>query len=335
MQIKELKLDGRVILAPMAGIGNLPFRLLCRRFGAALVYSEMISCHGLMRNQPNTLQLLATHPDEHPVAFQLFGADPEVMAEAGLKIVEAGADLVDLNFGCPVPKVVRHSGGAAMLKDPVRLQAIVAACVRKSPRPVTVKIRAGWEQDRVNAVEIAQRIEDAGAAAITVHARTRSQKFEGQADWNIISEVVRRVSIPVIGNGDVRTGEDAARMLEETGCAGVMVGRGAMGRPWIFREINEFLKLGRKSPEPEWEEKIRIMREHYDGLQALKGEKRARLEMRKHTAWYLHGLPGAAEIRRQVNVCEDRSSFLAILAQLESCNLKSKLNLKSPPLEKG
>ncbi len=335
MKIKELILDGRVILAPMAGIGNLPFRLLCRRFGAALVYSEMISCHGLMRNQPNTLQLLATHPDEHPVAFQLFGADPEVMAEAGLKIVEAGADLVDLNFGCPVPKVVRHGGGAAMLKDPVRLQAIVAACVRKSPRPVTVKIRAGWEQDRVNAVEIAQRVEDAGAAAITVHARTRSQKFEGRADWSIIAEVVRRVTIPVIGNGDVRTGEDAAQMLEETGCAGVMVGRGAMGRPWIFREINEFLKLGRNSPEPEWEEKIRIMREHYDGLQALKGEKRARLEMRKHTAWYLHGLPGAAEIRRQVNICEDRSSFLAILAQLESCNLKSKLNLKSSPLEKG
>ncbi len=317
MQINELRLDGRVILAPMAGIGNLPFRLLCRKFGAALVSSEMISCHGLIRNQPNTLELLATHPDEHPVAFQLFGADPEVMAEAGLKIVEAGGDLVDLNFGCPVPKVVRHGGGAAMLKEPGRLQAIVAACVRKSPRPVTVKIRAGWEQDRVNAVEIAQRVEDAGAAAITVHARTRSQKFEGRADWNIISEVVGRVSIPVIGNGDVRTGEDAARMLEETGCAGVMVGRGAMGRPWIFREINEFLKLGRKSPEPEWEEKIRIIREHYAGLQALKGEKRARLEMRKHTAWYLHGLPGAAEIKRRVNVCEDRSSFLAILAQLE------------------
>ncbi|MCK5218321.1 tRNA dihydrouridine synthase DusB [bacterium] len=326
MQIGELILDGRVILAPLAGIGNLPFRLLCRRYGAALVSSEMISCHGLMRNQPNTLELLATHPDEHPVAFQLFGADPAVMAEAGLKIIEAGADLVDINFGCPVPKVVRHGGGAAMLKDPRRLQAIVAACVKRSPRPVTVKIRAGWEQEQVNAVEIAQRVEDAGAAAITVHARTRCQKFEGRADWNIISEVVRRVSIPVIGNGDVRTGEDAARMLKETGCAGVMVGRGAMGRPWIFREINEFLKLGRKSPEPDWEEKIRIIREHYAGLQALKGEKRARLEMRKHTAWYLHGLPGAVEIRRRVNVCEDHASFLAILAQLESQMLGSLSN---------
>jgi len=318
MKIGSLHLDGLAILAPLAGIGNLPFRLLCRRFGATLVYSEMISCHGLIRSQPNTLRMLATDPAEHPVAFQLFGADPMVMAEASRRLVEAGADIVDLNFGCPVPKVVRHQGGAALLQEPERLQSIIAACVKKCPKPVTVKIRAGWDTNQINAKEIAQRVEAAGAAAITVHARTRTQKFAGRAQWSVIRDVVQCVKIPVIGNGDILSGRDAKAMLEETGCAAIMVGRGALGRPWVFRNINHFLATGEELEEPSLFDRIEIIREHFAGLKALKGERTARLEMRKHTAWYLKGLPGAAEIRRRVNTCEKESDFLAILDQLSA-----------------
>lgn len=314
--IAGLQLDGRAVLAPLAGIGNLPFRLLCRRFGAALVFSEMLSAQGLVRRQPNTLRMLATDPAEQPLAFQLFGADPGAMAEASVLAAGAGAQAVDLNFGCPVPKVVRHRGGAALLRDPERLEAIVAACVRACPKPVTVKIRAGWDQDRINAAEIARRVEAAGAAAVSVHARTRSQQFTGSAQWGIIAEVVRAVRIPVIGNGDIVSGADAARMLAETGCAGVMVGRGSLGRPWVFAHINHFLRTGCEPPEPGLAERILLLREHHAGLRRLKGERTARLEMRKHTAWYVRGLAGAAEIRRRVNTCESEQAFLDLLDEL-------------------
>jgi tRNA-dihydrouridine synthase B len=317
LTIGPLVLEGVAVLAPLAGIGNLPFRLLCRRYGAALVGSEMMSCHGLVRGQPNTRRMLATDPAERPVSFQLFGADPEVMAAASVIAAEAGADVVDLNFGCPVPKVVRHSGGSALLKEPERLQAVVAACVRACPKPVTVKIRAGWDADHVNAVDIARRVEDAGAAALTVHARTRSQQFAGRAEWSWIAEVVRAVRLPVIGNGDVVSGADAARMLAETGCAGVMVGRGALGRPWVFDHIRRFLAEGREPAEPGLPERAAVIREHHAGLRALKGERTARLEMRKHTAWYLRGLPGASEVRRRVNTCETEEAFLRIVSELE------------------
>jgi nifR3 family TIM-barrel protein len=316
-KLGSLQLDGLAVLAPLAGIGNLPFRKLCRRFGAALVFSEMMSAPGLVRGQPNTRRLLATDPAEQPVAFQLFGADPAAMAEASVLAAAAGCQVVDLNFGCPVPKVVRHQGGAALLQQPERLEAIVAACVRACPRPVSVKIRAGWDQDRINAKEIAQRVEAAGAAAVTVHARTRAQQFSGAAAWGIIADVVRAVKIPVIGNGDVHCGQDAARMLAETGCAAVMVGRGCLGRPWVFAHINHFLATGDELPEPGLQERIAIVREHHAGLKQLKGERTARLEMRKHTAWYLRGLPGAAEIRRRVNTCEDEQAWLDLLAGLE------------------
>ncbi len=316
-KIGSLQLENRSVLAPLAGVGNLPFRRLCRRFGAALVFSEMMSCHGLVRGQPNTLRLMASDPAERPVAFQLFGADPAAMAEAARILDAAGADVVDLNFGCPVPKVVRHRGGAALLREPDLLQRIVAAVTAACPRPVTVKIRAGWDDGQVNAADIARRAEDAGAAAVTVHARTRAQKFEGRASWGVIAEVARRVRLPVIGNGDVRTGADAARMLSETGCAAVMIGRGALGRPWVFRQVNEYLLTGAESPEPAWPERVALLREHYAGLKALKGERTARLEMRKHTAWYIKGLPGAAAIRARVNVCADEAAYLALLEELE------------------
>jgi tRNA-dihydrouridine synthase B len=317
MNFGSLQLDGRAVLAPLAGIGSLPFRLLCRRFGAAMVYSEMMSCHGLLRKQPNTWRLLATTPEEKPWGVQLFGADPQAMASASILVAEAGADVVDLNFGCPAPKVVRHRGGSALLKEPDLLQAIVAACVKACPRPVTVKIRLGWDQDNINACEIARRAEDAGATAIAVHGRTRAQKYAGQADWARIAEVVRAVRIPVLGNGDVTTGADAKRMLEETGCAAVMVGRAAMGRPWVFKQINHFLSTGEELPEPSMLERVQVIREHHAGLKALKGERTARLEMRKHTAWYLRGIPGAAEVRRRVNTCETELEFMTLLNEME------------------
>ncbi|MCK5242856.1 tRNA dihydrouridine synthase DusB [bacterium] len=316
MKIQAVILDGRAILAPLAGIGNLPFRQLCRKYGAALVSSEMVSCHGLLRSQPNTLRMLSTDPSEHPVAFQLFGADPDIMAAASLHLAAAGADIVDLNFGCPVPKVVRHRGGSALLKEPEILQSIVEHCVKKCPVPVTVKIRAGWDANRINATEIAKRVESVGAAAITVHARTRSQKFEGHAQWNIIQAVKKSVNIPVIGNGDVIYGADAKAMLEETGCDAVMIGRGALGRPWVFQHINHYLSTGETLPEPSLTDRVEIIRTHYAGLKKLKGERTARLEMRKHTAWYLKGLPNTAEIRRQVNTCESEQEYLKILDQL-------------------
>ncbi len=316
MRIGDVELAGQAVLAPLAGIGNLPFRLLCRRFGAALVCTEMMSCHGLVRRQPQTVKMLATDPREKPVSFQLFGADPEVMAEASLRLAEAGADVVDLNFGCPVPKVVRHGGGAALLREPDRLEAIVAACSRRCPRPVTVKIRAGWDEQGVNAEDIARRAEAAGAAALTVHARTRSQQFAGRAQWEIIARVVKSVRLPVIGNGDVATGADARRLLDETGCAAVMIGRGALGRPWVFQHVQHYLATGETLPEPGLPERVRLMEEHYQGLKALKGERTARLEMRKHGSWYLRGLPHHAESRRRLNQCESEDALRAWFASL-------------------
>lgn len=316
MRIGDVELAGQAVLAPLAGIGNLPFRLLCRRFGAALVCTEMMSCHGLVRRQPQTVKMLATDPREKPVSFQLFGADPEVMAEASLRLAEAGADVVDLNFGCPVPKVVRHGGGAALLREPDRLEAIVAACSRRCPRPVTVKIRAGWDEQGVNAEDIARRAEAAGAAALTVHARTRSQQFAGRAQWEIIARVVKSVRLPVIGNGDVATGADARRLLDETGCAAVMIGRGALGRPWVFQHVQHYLATGETLPEPGLPERVRLMEEHHQGLKALKGERTARLEMRKHGSWYLRGLPHHAESRRRLNQCESEDALRAWFASL-------------------
>lgn len=316
MRIGDVELAGQAVLAPLAGIGNLPFRLLCRRFGAALVCTEMMSCHGLVRRQPQTVKMLATDPREKPVSFQLFGADPEVMAEASLRLAEAGADVVDLNFGCPVPKVVRHRGGSALLREPEQLEAIVAACARKCPRPVTVKIRAGWDENQLNAPEIARRVEAAGAAALTVHARTRSQQFAGRAQWEIIARVVKSVRLPVIGNGDVVTGADARRLLDETGCAAVMIGRGALGRPWVFQHVQHYLATGETLPEPGLTERVQLMEEHYQGLKTLKGERTARLEMRKHGSWYLRGLPHHAESRRRLNQCESEDALRAWFASL-------------------
>lgn len=316
--IGNVPVEGRAVLAPLAGVSHLPFRALCRRYGAALAVSEMMSCHGLNRGQPNTHRLLAGDGEDHPVAFQLFGADPEAMARASLIAAQAGADVVDLNFGCPVPKVVRHRGGSALLKEPDLLGKIVEACAKVCPCPVTVKIRSGWDHEHINAPEIAHIAQEAGAAAIAVHGRSRAQKYEGQADWGIIAQVVRRVSIPVMGNGDVVDGPSAQAMLEQTGCTAVMVGRSALGRPWVFEHINHYLETGERLHEPGLKLRLAVIRELHQGLKQLKGERTARLEMRKHSAWILKGWPGAAQVRRQINTCEDEASFLALLDGLET-----------------
>lgn len=318
MKIGNKEIQGQAVLAPLAGISNLPFRLLCLRHGAAMVASEMMSCHGLCRNQPNTKKMLATNDQDHPLVMQLFGADPKVMAQASLILANAGADIIDLNFGCPVPKVVRHKGGSALLKEPVLLGEIVKACVETCPKPVTVKIRTGWDQATLNASDIAARAEDNGAAAIAVHGRTRAQKYEGQADWSMIKKVKERVTIPVIGNGDVVDGPTAAAIMEQTGCDAVMIGRAALGRPWVFKQINHYLATGQSLPEPPLSERVQLIREHHQGLKALKGERSARLEMRKHTAWYLKGWPGAAKARCQINSCETEKDFLLLLDQIEA-----------------
>lgn len=317
MNIGNIELKGKAILAPLAGIGNLPFRLLCLRFGAALVCSEMMSCHGLCRRQPNTYKMLETNSEDHPLSMQLFGAEPEVMAEAGRILAEAGADIVDLNFGCPVPKVVRHRGGSALLKEPELLEKIIVACVRACPKPVTVKIRSGWDGNSINACEIARIAEGSGAKAIAVHARTRAQKFEGHADWRIIKDVVRSVKIPVIGNGDVKDGPSAKAMLEQTECEAVMIGRAVLGRPWVFEQINHYLQTNEVLPEPSLKERVALIREHYQGLKDIKGERTARLEMRKHSAWYLKSWPGASAVRRKINTCEDETAFFEILDEID------------------
>ena len=316
-KIGKLVLTNKLILAPLAGISNLPFRLMCRKQGAALVMSEMVSCHALVRGQPKTLKMLKTDLAEKPVGFQIFGSEPEIMAKAAYKLEEIGAVLVDLNFGCPVPKVVRHGSGSALLKEPERLENIVQSCVKRVNIPITVKIRIGWDDTQINAVEIAQRVEQAGAQAITVHARTRSQGFAGQARWEIISAVVKKVNIPVIGNGDVKDGNSAKKMLINTGCSGIMIGRAALGRPWIFNEIKHYLEYSQELPEPSIKKKLEFIREHYKGLKKLKGEQIANREIRKHTAWYIKGLPKATEVRQEINRCEREKDFFNILKQAE------------------
>lgn len=311
------KLQGRAVLAPMAGITDSPFRLLCRRFGAAMVYSEMLSAEGLARGHGKTWRMAVHRPEERPIALQLFGKRPEAFAEAVRRAEELAPDFFDLNFGCPAPKVVRSGGGSALLREPETVAAIARAAVRVARRPVLAKIRSGWEVGSENAVEVARILEDCGVAAIAVHGRTRSQLFTGRADWSVIARVRQAVSIPVIGNGDINSGQDAERMLKETGCDLVMVGRAALGAPWIFLEINQTLSgMPAGSSRPPWPRRLEIIREHLDLMIAAKGEARGVLEMRKHLGWYIKGMPGAARLRQELMKAETRKRIEEILAEL-------------------
>lgn len=306
-------LDGWCALAPMAGVSDLAYRVIARRMGAALVTTEMVSSRGLHHRNEKTWEMMKLDPSEHPVSLQLFGNDPDVMAEAALCAEKAGADMVDVNMGCPMLKVVKNGDGSALMKDVPRAAAIVRAMVRAVSIPVTVKMRIGWSRASLNAPELAMAVEEAGAAAVTVHGRTKEELYSGRADWGEIRRVAEAVSIPVWGNGDVTDGPSAKALLEETGCAGVAVGRAAWGNPWIFREVNAYLERGEILPPPTREERLSMAEEHLRGLVAEKGEYIAVREMRAHASHYFHGLPRAAALRREIMRAESEAAFLALL----------------------
>ncbi len=315
MKIGNLNIEGRAFCAPMAGISTGAYRLLARRFGAALVYTEMISSHGVVQDSQKTMALLAFGPDERPLAIQLFGADPEIMRRAAVRVSEFVPDIIDLNLGCPVKKVVTRNGGAAILKDLGLAREVISAAVAGSRVPVTVKLRSGWDEQTKIYIEAGLAAQESGAAAITLHARTRSGLYRGKADWEDIRRLKEAVSIPVIGNGDVTCGRDARRMIDQTGCDAVMVGRAAMGNPWIFREINHFLETGEELPSPSPEEKAALIREHARLLALSHGEHRAILMMRGVLSRYSRGWFGGAELRRRMVRMEttaDLSDLLSI-----------------------
>lgn len=300
MQFGNIKLDGKVILAPLAGVTDSSFRKICRNAGAALVFTEMVSADGIVQHGKRTLEYLFFRPEERPIGFQLFGSDPKKIAQA-VKFVESyQPDFIDLNFGCPVKKVVKRGAGSALLKDIPLLRQIAAAAVQATHRPVLAKIRQGWDDSTKNALEVAKVLEGCGIHAITIHPRTQAQQYRGHSDWTVIRDVKNNVSIPVIGNGDVKSAEDARRMIEETNCDFVMIGRGCLGNPWIFRETNHLLATGEILPPATLEEKFKTILLHLADIVALKGQTKGVHELRKHLGWYTKGLPNSTHIRAKL-----------------------------------
>ena len=315
LKIGNVELENRYILGPMAGVTDLPFRLLCREQGAGLLCMEMVSAKAIYYNNRNTESLLEIHPNEKPVSLQLFGSDPKIMSEMAKRIEERPFAILDVNMGCPVPKVVKNGEGSALMKDPKLVYEIVSALVKAIEKPVTVKIRKGFDDDHVNAVEIARIAEEAGAAAVAVHGRTREQYYSGKADWDIIRQVKEAVSVPVIGNGDVTSPQKAAELVRLTGCDGIMIARGAQGNPWIFSEMIHWEETGELPSRPDKDEVREMMLRHARLQLEYKGEFSGIREMRKHVAWYTKGLKGAARLREKVNDVES-------LEELQGCFMK-------------
>ena len=316
LKIGNVELENRYILGPMAGVTDLPFRLLCREQGAGLLCMEMVSAKAIYYNNRNTESLLEIHPDEQPVSLQLFGSDPAIMSEMAKRIEERPFAILDINMGCPVPKVVKNGEGSALMKNPKLVYEIVSAIVKAIDKPVTVKIRKGFDDDHVNAVEIAKIIEEAGAAAVAVHGRTREQYYSGKADWDIIRQVKEAVSIPVIGNGDVTSPQKADELVKQTGCDGIMIARGAQGNPWIFSEMIHWEETGELPPRPDKDEVREMMLRHARLQLEYKGEFSGIREMRKHVAWYTKGLKGAARLREKVNAVESLEELENLLTSL-------------------
>ena len=309
----------KIILAPMAGICDLPFRLLCKEQGCDIVYTEMISAKGMYYNNKNTEPLLMTDDREKPVGVQIFGSEPRLMAEQAKRIEDRGFAFIDVNMGCPVPKIVNNGEGSALMKTPELIGDIVNELVNVCSLPITIKIRAGFNEENINAVEIAQIAQKAGVSAIAVHGRTREQYYHGKADWNIIKEVKNSVNVKVIGNGDVASAEDVIRIKEETGCDSVMIGRAAKGNPWIFADIKEFLKTGKHLKRPEINEVCDMMLRHAKLMTEYKGEFTGIHEMRKHVAWYTQGMPNSAKLRAKINSIETYDE----LEDLIACMIKN------------
>lgn len=304
LTIGNVTLKNNLILAPMAGVCDLPFRLLCKEQGAGLLCMEMVSAKGIYYNNKKTEIMLAVAEEERPVSLQFFGSDADIMSEMAKRIEERPFDILDINMGCPVPKVVNNGEGSALMKQPKLVYEIVSKMVKAIKKPVTVKIRKGFDEAHINAVEIAKVVEEAGASAIAVHGRTREQYYSGKADWEIIRQVKEAVSIPVIGNGDILTAQDVFNMKEQTGCDGFMIGRGAQGNPWIFKQILHFMETGEELAKPTVEEVADMVLRHAKSLAQFKGEVIGMREMRKHAAWYMSGYKNSAKFRKKINEVE-------------------------------
>lgn len=314
LKIGNVELDNPVIIAPMAGISNAAFRNICKKFGAGLICAEMVSDKAIYYKNKKTMDMLLVNEDEHPMSLQLFGHDIETMVHAA-KVLdqETNCDIIDINMGCPVTKVIKAQAGSSLMREVDHAAAIVKAVVEAVNKPVTVKMRAGWDANSINAVELAKKVEEAGASAVAIHGRTKVQMYEGKADWSIIKKVKEALSIPVIGNGDIKSVEDMIAMMEETGCDAVMIGRGILGDPWLIKECVDYIKTGERNKEVSYLEKFALAREHAQKLCDLKGEKVGIREMRGHAAWYLKGLPSSHGVKDEISKMNSYEEFDQIL----------------------
>ena len=320
LQIGNVTLENNLILAPMAGVTDLPFRLLCKEQGAGLLCMEMVSAKAILYKNKNTEELLTIDPRENPVSLQLFGSDPDIMSEIAKQIEERPFDILDINMGCPVPKVVNNGDGSALMKNPKLAGQIIEKTARAIKKPVTVKIRKGFDDEHINAVEMAHIAQESGAAAIAVHGRTRAQFYSGKADWDIIRQVKEAVSIPVIGNGDIKTAEDVIAMKEQTGCDGFMIARGAEGNPWIFRQILHYFETGEHLEKPDFAEVTEMLLRHAKMQLEFKGEYTGIREIRKHAAWYTAGYRNSSKLRGRINEVENYEQLEALFREVLSYN---------------